>query len=56
MGASNDVHILPAQSRMNAQSPGLKGAPGTINQWICYKFICICSIGVTNIGEIYLKT
>ena len=31
MGAWNNVHTLPAQYRMKAHCPGLKGAPGT---WI----------------------
>ena len=50
MGALNDVHTLPAQYRMNAHCPGLKGVPGTANQWICYEFICICSTSVISIG------
>ena len=29
------MHTLPAQYRMNAQSPGLKGMPGTTKQRIC---------------------
>ena len=41
--------------RMNAQSPGLKGVPGTTNQWICYEFITYICSSVTNIGGNNLK-
>ena len=34
MGNQNDVHTLPAQYRMKAHCPGLKGVPGTANQWM----------------------
>ena len=56
MGTWNDVHTLPVQYRMKAHCPGLKGAPGTANQWICYEFICICSASVTALKGKLEKT
>ena len=56
MGAYNDVHTLPAQYRMKAHCPGLKGVPGTANQLICYEFICICSTSITALEGKTRKT